>query len=102
MEKKKMQKHSHIHSVPHAMIDNVKDFYYVSKYLLNKKRCQENFGYVIFSHAMYVWLYSVCSASFLPFYDDLCKHFCQCSNLWLLIILFSILLDINMTYILFP
>ena len=94
-----MHKHSHIHSVPHAMIENVKDFYYVSKYLVNKKRSQERFGFMIFSHSVYVWWYSVCSASYLPFYDDLCKYFCQCSNLWLLIILFSILYDINMTYI---
>ena len=44
-----MQKHSHIHSVPHAMIENVKDFYYVSKYRVNKKRTQERFGFVIFA-----------------------------------------------------
>ena len=49
-----MQKHSHIHSVPHAMIENVKDFYYVSKYLVNKKRSQERFGFVIFNHSIYV------------------------------------------------
>ena len=49
-----MQKHSHIHSVPHAMIENVKDFSYVSKYLVNKKRSQERFGFEIFSHSMYV------------------------------------------------
>ena len=49
-----MHKHSHIHSVPHAMIENVKDSYYVSKYLMNKKRSQERFGFVIFSHSVYV------------------------------------------------
>ena len=96
-----MQKHSHVHSVPHAMIENVKSFitFQNSKYLVYKKRSQERFGLVIFSHSMYVWCYSVWTASYLPVYDDLCKYFCQCSTLWLPIILFSILLDINMPYI---
>ena len=49
-----MQIHSHIHSVPHAMIENVKDFYYVSKYIVNKKSSQERFDFVIFSRSMYV------------------------------------------------
>ena len=43
-----MHKHSHIHSVPRAMIENVKGFYHVLKYLVNKKRSQERFGFVIF------------------------------------------------------
>ena len=47
-----MQKHSHVRLVPHAMIENVKDFYYVSKYITNKNRSQERFGFVIFSHSM--------------------------------------------------
>ena len=72
-----MQKHSHVHSVPHAMIENMKDFYYVPKYLVNKNKSQERFGFVIFSHSMYVGCYSVWSASLLPFYGDLCKYFCQ-------------------------
>ena len=49
-----MPKHSQFHSVPHAMIENVKDFYYVSQYLVNKKRNQERFGFVILSHFVYV------------------------------------------------
>ena len=36
-----MQKHSHIHSVPHAMIENMKYFYYVSKYLVKKKEVRK-------------------------------------------------------------
>ena len=48
-----MPTHSHDHSVAHAMIDNMKDLYYISKYHMNKKSSQEMFGFVIFSHFMY-------------------------------------------------
>ena len=75
MHKTYLPKHSLACSIAHAMIEGMKDFEHITKYVLKKKQILILLIFVIYNHFIFLCLVCVCLSQFSPYNNNLCHFF---------------------------